>query len=65
LVVYGCTDIEIGNDAAKFFFMDLACSNIKRPPLALKNGEQLARSFKTDGTISAPTGKKTIRKMAE
>jgi hypothetical protein len=65
LVVYGCSDMEICNDAAKFFFMDLACSKTKRPPFALKNSELLARKFKTDGSISAPTGKKTIRKMAE
>jgi hypothetical protein len=56
--------MEIGNDTAKFFFMDLACSKTKRPSIALKNGELLARSFKTDGSISAPT-KKTIRKMGE
>jgi hypothetical protein len=42
----------------------VACSKTKRPSIALKNGELLARSFKTDGSISAPT-KKTIRKMAE
>ncbi len=63
-VVYGCSDMKIGNDDdTENFFIDLACSNTKKLS-ALKNGELLARSFKTDGSISAPTTK-TIRKMAE